>query len=162
MQTDAIKIAIETLGCKVNQCDSVAIGESLMNNGYEVVSSGSKADVYIINTCIVTGKTESQSRNLIRRALRNNDRAQVIVTGCYPHKSPGDLLSISNRVHVIGNSEKKDILFFLQKILSSHTPVQAVTDISLEKSFSTPPTTRFFNRTRAFLKMQDGCNSACT
>lgn len=162
MQKDKINVSIATLGCKVNQCDSAAMCESLGNSGCEIVPFSSQADVHIINTCVVTGKTEAQSRQLIRRALKKNPLSRVVVTGCYPQKSPADLTALSDRVHVVGNREKKDIDLYLSKILNGSKVVSEVSDISLEKSFTTPSASRFFNRTRAFLKIQDGCNSRCS
>ena len=162
MQKDRIRISISTLGCKVNQCDSAAMGESLENCGYEIVSFVKRANVHIINTCVVTGKTEAQSRQIIRRALKTDPLCRVVVTGCYAQKSPTDLKALSDRVHVIGNREKSDICLYLSKILNGSNPVSDVSDILLEKTFTTPTASRFLDRTRAFLKIQDGCNSGCS
>lgn len=162
MQIDRKKISISTLGCKVNQCDSAAACESLQNYGCKIVSFDTTADVYIVNTCAVTEKTESQSRQLIRRALKRNPFSQIIVTGCYVQKSPEDLRAISDRVHVVGNREKKDMPLYVAKLLSGCTNITAVSDICLEKKFTTPAGPHFFERTRAFLKIQDGCNARCS
>ena len=109
MNSNQIKIYVSTLGCKVNQCDSAAMEESLRTCGYEIVPSSKKADVYIVNTCVVTQKTEAQSRRLLRKYLRASPDCQVIAVGCYAQKSVEDLMGISKRVSVFGNSEKKDI-----------------------------------------------------
>lgn len=162
MHMHEIKISIVTLGCKVNQYDSAALSESLENHGYTLVPFSARADFYIVNTCAVTEKTEAQSRQFIRRALREHPCCQIIATGCYAQKSMQDLQKLSQRVHVVGNREKNDIPLYIEKIFSTAGHVNAVTDITLEKQFSTQPCTRFFEKTRAFLKIQDGCNSRCS
>ncbi len=155
-------VAIATLGCKVNQCDSAALQEALEQDGCAIVPFSGSADMYIVNTCTVTGSTESQSRQLVRRALRLNEEAQVLVTGCYVQKSTDELCAISNRVHVIGNHEKKDIVAFVEKIVRGQAAVREVSDIGQEKTFTTPAFSKFMNRSRAFLKIQDGCNARCS
>jgi threonylcarbamoyladenosine tRNA methylthiotransferase MtaB len=162
MKKNRPKISIATLGCKVNLCDSAAIYEVLKNNGCEIVPFSNRADIYIINTCVVTGKTESQSRQLIRRAIRTHPGCRVIVTGCYAQKSPGRLAGLSDRVHVLGNPEKKDVPLYVSKLLNGDTVPHTVSDIFSENKFTSPSCSHFFNRTRAFLKIQDGCNAGCT
>jgi len=162
MDTSNIKISVTTLGCKVNQCDSAAMEESLRNCGYEIVLPSKEADVYIVNTCVVTKKTESQSRQLLRKYLKTSPECQVIAVGCYAQKSVEDLKAVSNRVSVFGNSEKKDIGKYVNELLSHGQAKQQVSDILLEKTFSTPANPVFLDRTRAFLKVQDGCNSGCS
>ncbi|MEI6128146.1 MAG: tRNA (N(6)-L-threonylcarbamoyladenosine(37)-C(2))-methylthiotransferase MtaB [Pseudomonadota bacterium] len=162
MKKNDIKVSLSTLGCKVNQYDSEAMRESLEEYGFTLVPFRAHADCCIVNTCVVTEKTEAQSRQLIRRALGSSPGCRVIVTGCYAQKSQDDLLAISDRVHLIGNREKKDIPVFIAELLKSGMAVNAVSDISQETVFSTPACSRFFDRTRAFLKIQDGCNSRCS
>jgi threonylcarbamoyladenosine tRNA methylthiotransferase MtaB len=162
MNASNIKISVTTLGCKVNQCDSAAMEESLRNCGYEVVLPSKKSDVYIVNTCVVTKKTESQSRQLLRKYLRSSPDCQVIAVGCYAQKSVEDLKAVSKRVSVFGNSEKKDIGKYVKALLNNGQAKQQVSDILLEKTFTTPASPIFLDRTRAFLKVQDGCNSGCS
>jgi len=162
MNNNKIKISVSTLGCKVNQCDSAAMEESLRSCGYEIVPSSKKADVYIVNTCVVTKKTESQSRQLLRKYLRSSPDCQVIAVGCYAQKSVEELMAVSKRVSVFGNSEKKDIGKYVKELLSNGQTKHHVSDILLEKTFSTPANPLFLDRTRAFLKVQDGCNSCCS
>jgi len=162
MVNNNIKISVTTLGCKVNQCDSAAMEESLKNCGYEIVLPSKKADVYIVNTCVVTKKTESQSRQQLRKYLRSSPDCQVIAVGCYAQKSVEELRAVSKRVSVFGNSEKKDIGKYVNELLSNGQAKQQVSDIFLEKTFSTPASPKFLDRTRAFLKVQDGCNSRCS
>ncbi|MCP4716353.1 MAG: tRNA (N(6)-L-threonylcarbamoyladenosine(37)-C(2))-methylthiotransferase MtaB [Deltaproteobacteria bacterium] len=156
-------IALTTLGCKVNQCDSAALQDMLENAGFHFVSFGQRADIYIINTCVVTARTEAQSRQLIRRALRANAGARVLVTGCYVQKDPEVVFALDQRVHIIGNAEKKDISAYVDRLLTSaESSVKDVSSIAAETQFSTPAFSHFPERTRAFLKIQDGCNSRCS
>jgi len=162
MNNTNMKISVTTLGCKVNQCDSAAMEESLRNCGYEIVLPSKKADVYIVNTCVVTKRTESQSRQLLRKYLRYSSDCQVIAVGCYAQKSVEELKAVSKRISVFGNSEKKDIGKYVKELLSNGKAKQQVSDVLLEKTFSTPANPIFLDRTRAFLKVQDGCNSGCS
>jgi len=159
---DIVKtIAITTLGCKVNQCDAAAIAHGLREKGYELVPFSSEAACYIINTCVVTSSTESQSRQLIRRALNRTDTAPVIVTGCYAQKNSEQLQAISPRVRVAGNTEKDDLPHLIDALLQGERALFSVGDISCQRVFTTPGVDTFAGRTRAFLKIQDGCDSRC-
>lgn len=161
MQNSSAKIFISTLGCKVNQCDSAAMAESLKNSGYEIVHSADEADVCIVNTCVVTRKTESQSRQQVRKCLKLSPGGRVMAVGCYAQKSAEDLGAISEKVMVLGNREKKDIVTFANHFISSDKVQSCVSDIMREKHFTTPANPAFLDRTRAFLKVQDGCNARC-
>jgi threonylcarbamoyladenosine tRNA methylthiotransferase MtaB len=156
-----IKVAISTLGCKVNQYESAGILEMLDDNIYITVPFNTKADYYIINTCTVTGRTDYQSRNLIRRALRTNPEACVIVTGCYAQVAPYDLARIPGVTLVTGNAEKEHIPRLIGR-LAKVAPLLLVSDISETREFSGLNPLKFAGRTRAFLKIQDGCNSSCS
>ncbi len=162
LKKEDMKISISTLGCKVNQCDSAAMQTSLESSGYNIVPSGKAADVYIVNTCVVTKKTEAQSRRVIRKYLKSSPDCIVLAVGCYAQKSVEELKAVSKRVSVLGNSEKKDISTFVKEILSTGRVQMQVSDIMLEKTFSTPANPAFLDRTRAFLKVQDGCGSRCS
>lgn len=154
-------IAITTLGCKVNQCDAAAIAHQLQEYGHCLVPFTDEADCYIINTCVVTSSTESQSRQLIRRALRRSEKASIIVTGCYAQKNSDALRAISERVQVAGNAEKKDLPRLIDSLLKGQAAVFKVEDIAHQNVFTTPAAETFAGRSRAFLKIQDGCNSHC-
>lgn len=156
------KISVSTLGCKVNQYDSAAMAEEFEKQGWEVVNGVKWADIYIINTCVVTASTEAQSRQLIRRTLKTNPDAKIIVTGCYVHSNPEQLSAISRSVHLLGNSDKKDIIDFISSLRLKGSYHNRVSDIQKTSSFNTPPANRLFDRTRAFLKIQDGCNNRCS
>jgi threonylcarbamoyladenosine tRNA methylthiotransferase MtaB len=155
-------ISFATLGCKVNQYDSGAMADALRHEGFRIAPTAAGADICIVNTCVVTESTESQSRQIIRRVLREHPACRVIVTGCYANKSADALKALSDRVSVIGNSEKKDIAALVKSVLSGAPSFAEVADIASEKTFTTPSCTKLFDRTRAFLKIQDGCNSRCT
>jgi len=156
-----MKIAITTLGCKVNQCDSAAIAHALQEQGCVLVPFTHEADCYIINTCVVTASTESQSRQLIRRALGRSETAPVIVTGCYAQKNAAALQAISARVRVAGNTEKDELPRLIDALLQGGQPVFTVADLSGQRLFTSPGADTFAGKTRAFLKIQDGCNNRC-
>ena len=158
------KFTVTTLGCKVNQYESAAIAEQLNNSGYRQVRHEQTADACIVNTCTVTQKASMQSRQAVRKAMRSNPGARIIVTGCYAQTEPDAIKKIKGVHHIIGHADKHKIP---EIILSSDENVQhPVTiikrNIFLEHDFKSSPTTVFGNRTRPFLKIQDGCDSHCT
>jgi threonylcarbamoyladenosine tRNA methylthiotransferase MtaB len=161
-ENEPVTVAIATLGCKVNYYDSASMAEALLQDGYRMVLPAAAADVYIINSCTVTERTDAQSRQLIRRALKTNPRAQVIVTGCYAQHSPAAIAALSERIHILGNPEKSAIRSCIKKILEDKKRVFNVTDSKRDTTFSQGFLPRFVNRTRAFLKIQDGCNNSCS
>ena len=153
------KIAITTLGCKINQFESAAMTEALEQNGYSMVPFSEIADIYVINSCTVTAKTDAESRRLIRRATRMNPEARVVVTGCYAQMSAEEILKLPGVNLILGNSEKKDIVGFVQGL--SDEPQAVVSDISLERSGEGTPLESFAEHTRAFLQVQNGCDARC-
>jgi threonylcarbamoyladenosine tRNA methylthiotransferase MtaB len=156
-----IRVAISTLGCKVNQCESAGILEMLDETIYVSVPFNTKADCYIINTCTVTGRTDYQSRNLIRRAIRTNPEACIIVTGCYAQVAPHDLARIPGVTLIAGNAEKEYIPRLIERLVKG-APQLLVSDICKAREFSGLNPLKFAGHTRAFLKIQDGCNSFCS
>lgn len=156
------KIAITTLGCKVNQYDSAIMEEALREKGYQMVDFRTHADIYIINTCTVTTRTDYQSRQLIRRAKKRNPGAKIIVTGCYAQIAPQVLSRIPGVSLVLGNAEKHQIADLITNNLGEKSPHTIVSDINQETCLKDPPLHSFFHRTRAFLKIQDGCESFCS
>ena len=156
-------IAITTLGCKVNQYDSATIEETLRKAGHRIVDFKTEADVYIINTCTVTHKTDYQSRQLIRRAQKKNPGAQIIVTGCYAQVSAEKLKEIPGVSLILGNREKHSIADFITgSFLEKSDPRVMVSDMEEIVPFKDPPLRSFSKHTRAFLKIQDGCESFCS
>ncbi len=156
-----IKVAISTLGCKVNQYESAGILERLDKGVFLQVPFNTKADCYIINTCTVTSRTDYQSRQLIRRAIRTNPDASVIVTGCYAQVAPQDIARIPGVTFVLGNAEKERIPEIIQHIVKGD-PQVLVSDICKARELSGFSPLKFPGHTRAFLKIQDGCNSFCS
>lgn len=152
-------IAITTLGCKINQFESAAMTQALEQNGYSMVPFSDKADIYVINSCTVTAKTDAESRRLIRRATRLNPDARVVVTGCYAQMNGEELLKLAGVNLILGNSEKKEIVGFLEGM--DDQPRAVVSDISREKTGETAPLETFAEHTRAFLQVQNGCDARC-
>ena len=156
-------VAITTLGCKVNQYDSATIEESLTKSGFIIVDFKTPADVYIINTCTVTHKTDYQSRQLIRRAQKTNPKARIIVTGCYAQAAPESLRKMPGISLILGNREKQRITDFItDQLWEEPHPNLMVSPITGATTFTDQPLTSFSKHTRAFLKIQDGCESYCS
>lgn len=155
------KVAIATLGCKVNQYESAGIIEKLIERGFIIVPFSDLADIYIVNTCTVTGKTDYQSRQLSRRAYRKNPKASIIVTGCYAQIAPREISKLPGVAAVVGNSEKENIPDIIQNMIKGEQQT-LVGDISQARSISGLTVTKFPGHTRAFLRIQDGCNFFCS
>jgi threonylcarbamoyladenosine tRNA methylthiotransferase MtaB len=155
------KVGLTTLGCKVNQFESAALAEALQENNFSLVPFNSFADIYIINTCTVTASSDYQARQLINRVHRINPRAKIIVTGCYAQIASAALSQIEGVSLVVGNDQKKNIVRLLVEDLEQ-SPRIFVDDIFQEAEFCVMPVAGFHGRTRAFLKIQDGCNSFCS
>jgi threonylcarbamoyladenosine tRNA methylthiotransferase MtaB len=154
------KVAITTLGCKTNQFESAAMVESVRKQGFLMVPFSEAADIYIINTCTVTAKTDSESCRLIRRARRQNATARIVVTGCYAQIAFEKISHLPGVSLVLGNSEKKGITGFLEEI--DETQKIVVSDISQEKHAEGFKLETFAEHTRAFLQVQNGCNAFCS
>lgn len=157
-------VAIVTLGCKTNQFESAAMLEQLTGNGYSQVKFDAGADLVIVNTCTVTAATDSQSRNLIRRAQRLNPTARIVVTGCYAQVNPDELQKIPGVSLIIGNEEKKELLRLLtqtqQNDCSESTTL--VTDIRAAQHCTPLDLHTFAQRSRAFVQIQNGCDAFCS
>lgn len=159
-QANKKTVAITTLGCKTNQFESAAMHEALAGEGYCMVPFDGAADVYIINTCTVTAKTDAESRKLIRRAVRQNPAAHIVVTGCYAQIAPDELKELPGVSLIIGNVEKKGIAGLLREL--NDTPKVLVSDISLERDGGGASLETFAEHTRAFLQIQTGCDAFCS
>jgi threonylcarbamoyladenosine tRNA methylthiotransferase MtaB len=155
-------IAIATLGCKVNQFESEALMEALEQRGYALIPFEEGAEITIINTCTVTHRADFQSRQMVRRALRSNPNSLIIVTGCYSQVEPDAFLKTEGIHYFLGNREKSQIPNLLPLMQEGKFPRVQVGDIQEEKEFSETPLRSFRRHTRAFLKIQDGCNGRCT
>ena len=157
-------VGIYTLGCKVNQYESEAIAEQFTALGYTVTSPTGVCDVYIINTCTVTAESDRKARQFIRRAISKNPNACVIVTGCYAQVAPETVASIEGVSAVFGNREKNALSSFAQSYFSAKEQISVpfVSVPSLEDApFESMCITKF-DRTRAYVKIEDGCESRCT
>ncbi|QWV95932.1 tRNA (N(6)-L-threonylcarbamoyladenosine(37)-C(2))-methylthiotransferase MtaB [Geomonas nitrogeniifigens] len=153
------RIAITTLGCKINQFESAAMTEALEQNGYSFVPFTETADIYVINSCTVTAKTDAESRRLIRRATRMNPEARVVITGCYAQMAGDELLKLPGVNLILGNSEKKDIVGFIKGL--GDEPQAVVSDISQQRTGERTQLESFAEHTRAFLQVQNGCDARC-
>jgi threonylcarbamoyladenosine tRNA methylthiotransferase MtaB len=160
-ESSTVKVSIATLGCKVNQYESAAIGEALTERGHTIVPLSAAADCCIINTCTVTARTNYQSRQIIRKAIRKNPDALIIVTGCYAQTAAAEIAEIPGVTLIAGHAEKEQIPDLLGRLLKDRLEVY-VGDIRETRQISSLAVTRFQDHTRAFLKIQDGCNAWCS
>jgi threonylcarbamoyladenosine tRNA methylthiotransferase MtaB len=156
------KVAFYTLGCKVNQNETEALGALFKEHTYDVVDFVDKADIYIINTCTVTHLGDRKSRQVIRRAINTNPDAIIVVTGCYAQTSPGEVQKIPGVDLIIGTSDRARIVELIEEYKRGKEPVTYVNDILKVKDFEELPVDRLINRTRAYLKVQEGCEQFCT
>lgn len=154
-------IAFHTLGCKVNTYESNAMLKIFNEAGYQEVNFKEIADVYVINTCTVTNTGDSKSRQMIRKAIRKNPQATVCVVGCYSQIAPEEIEQIEGVGVVLGTQHRKDIVKYVDEYLKTGKPVIKVDNVMNLKKFEDLNIDRFKN-TRAFLKIQDGCNNFCT
>ncbi len=154
-----MKISIQTLGCKVNQSESAFMEGALNDKGHEVVDLSDSPDVYIVNTCTVTQKSDYQSRQLIRKAIRSG--AKVIATGCYAQVSPDELKKIEGLDLIVGNTAKSGIVNHVESLKEDRgTPILVIDKGCDNAQILSNP--YYSGRSRAFLKIQDGCNASCT
>jgi len=156
------KVAFCTLGCKVNQYETEAILEMFKKNGYEVVGFEQVADVYIINTCTVTNLSARKSRQMIRRAKKNNKDSIVVAMGCYSQVSPDEVFSIPEINLVIGSKDKGKIIEKINMIEKGAGKLNLVQDIMRIREFEELGVETYKEHTRAFIKIQDGCNRFCS
>ncbi|MFC2004358.1 tRNA (N(6)-L-threonylcarbamoyladenosine(37)-C(2))-methylthiotransferase MtaB [Chloroflexota bacterium] len=149
-----MKVALDTLGCKLNQAETKLLARQLAEAGYSMVSTVEEADVYILNTCTVTHIADRKSRHLLSLAHRRNPDAIMVVIGCYAQRAPQELARIDGVSLVVGNDEKPHLVSLLQEsgCLGNPTSIQDNSTINHEPE----------PRTRAFIKIQDGCNSFCS
>ncbi len=157
------RIVFITLGCKVNQYETNAMAQKLIAAGYNVVEYGEKADIYIINTCTVTNMSDRKSRQMLRKAKENNPDSKIIAVGCYAQVAKEEIKKIKEVDIVLGNEEKKDIVKYCNDILESKTEnIGEIKDISNIKEFSEFGKITYTEKTRAVIKVQDGCDRFCS
>ena len=155
------KVAFYTLGCKVNQYETEAMLELFEKEGYEKAETEDYADVYVINTCTVTHMSDRKSRQYIRRMKKKNPDAIIAVVGCYSQVSPAEILSIDEVNLVMGTNDRKKIVEEVKKIDASRK-VSTVDDIMKVKAFEEIEINKTNGKTRAFMKIQDGCDRYCS
>lgn len=157
-------VGIYTLGCKVNQYESEAIAEELLKNGLSIESPSEPCDAYIINTCTVTAESDRKARQFIRRAISKNPDAYVVVTGCFAQVSPESIAAIDGVDTVIGNGNKLDAAKAVADMLKSKKEKTAPTIAvgNIENAPFESMRISSFERTRAYVKIEDGCENRCT
>ncbi|EZX24243.1 MiaB-like tRNA modifying enzyme [Staphylococcus aureus C0673] len=155
-------VAFHTLGCKVNHYETEAIWQLFKENEYERVDFETNADVFIINTCTVTNTGDKKSRQVIRRAIRKNPDAVVCVTGCYAQTSPAEIMAIPGVDIVVGTQDRHKLISYIEDYKQSRQPINGVGNIMKNRKYEELEVPYFTDRTRASLKIQEGCNNFCT
>lgn len=155
------KVAFSTLGCKVNQYESDAMAKLFRDKGYDIVHENEPADVYVINTCTVTNLGDRKSRSIARRARRQNPMAVIAVVGCYAQVASDEVMRIEGVNLVLGTNERMKIVDYVED-LGPWDKVSAVGDIMEVAEFEELQIDEHGDRTRAFIKIQEGCNQYCS
>ncbi|QQK79678.1 tRNA (N(6)-L-threonylcarbamoyladenosine(37)-C(2))-methylthiotransferase MtaB [Salicibibacter cibi] len=153
-------VAFHTLGCKVNHYETEAIWQIFKHAGY--VQSETRADVYVINTCTVTNTGDKKSRQAIRRCIRQNPDAVICVTGCYAQTSPAEVMDIPGVDIVVGTQDRSKMIGYIEDFKQSREPINGVSNIMKTRVYEELDVPAFTDRTRASLKIQEGCNNFCT
>ncbi|WP_335869312.1 tRNA (N(6)-L-threonylcarbamoyladenosine(37)-C(2))-methylthiotransferase MtaB [Bacillus sp. 2205SS5-2] len=155
-------VAFHTLGCKVNHYETEAIWQLFKENQYDRVDFEKSSDVYVINTCTVTNTGDKKSRQVIRRAIRKNPDAVICVTGCYAQTSPAEIMAIPGVDIVVGTQDRQKMLAYIEQFKQEREPINAVKNIMKNRVYEELDVPAFTDRTRASLKIQEGCNNFCT
>ncbi|GAA0341062.1 tRNA (N(6)-L-threonylcarbamoyladenosine(37)-C(2))-methylthiotransferase MtaB [Bacillus carboniphilus] len=155
-------VAFHTLGCKVNHYETEAIWQLFKEEGYDRTDFEKTADVYVINTCTVTNTGDKKSRQVIRRAIRKNPDAVICVTGCYAQTSPAEIMAIPGVDIVVGTQDRRKMLDYIEQYKEERQPINGVRNIMKNRVYEELDVPYFTDRTRASLKIQEGCNNFCT
>jgi len=159
-------VGLMTVGCKLNQYETEGVAERLEEQGFLVVPFDGPADVYVVNTCTVTGRSDYRSRQMLRRAARKGGGALVVATGCYAQREPDALAAMPEVDLVVGNGSKRDLAGLVVKHLCSDARNRDETRIQVrplrDETFEAFDIKQFRGYTRAFIKIQDGCDNRCT
>ena len=158
----AYTVGLTTLGCKVAQYETEAIAEEFERHGFRLCRFGDRCDVYVINTCTVTAESDRKCRQVIRRAIQNNPRAQVLVCGCYAQTSPGEVGRIPGVTYVGGTAGKMKLAEAAERLLGSPPGAPVMATESLEGACFERMSIRKAPRTRAYIKIEDGCACRCS
>lgn len=156
------RIALHTLGCKLNAAETATIGRQFLDRGYRLVEFGEPAEVCLINTCTVTERADRECRQIIRRARRSAPGAFVIVTGCYAQLAPEEIASIDGVDAVLGSQEKFDVFTHVDPSRRSPVPRVCVSELGTLAEFGPAYAAHDLGRTRGYLKIQDGCDYLCS
>jgi threonylcarbamoyladenosine tRNA methylthiotransferase MtaB len=154
------KVAFHTLGCKLNFSETSTVARLFENKGYEKVDFKEKADIYIINTCSVTAKAERKCRTAIKKVQKINANSFVAIIGCYAQLKPKEIIKIEGVDLVLGTSEKFNLFSYIDNLSKKEIPEIHSCEIDVVNNFL--PAFSSNDRTRSFLKVQDGCNYWCT
>ena len=158
-----MKVGFCTLGCKVNQYETNVMIEKLNKAGFEIVDFNNKADIYVINTCTVTNMSDRKSRQMLKKAKKQNKEAIVIVTGCLAQVGSEELSKIKEIDLILGNEQKKEIDKYIKEYVDNNSKEKInVSDIMKEESYTNEMLTTFYDKVRAIIKVQDGCNNYCS
>ena len=156
------KVAFITLGCKVNQYETNAMTQKFIESGYEVVNQHEKADIYVINTCTVTNMSDRKSRQMLRRVKEINDQAIVVACGCYAQVAKNELEKIEEVDLILGNNEKKEIVKYVEEFAETTANSLNCSDVMYKKEFVDFGNVTYTEKTRAVIKVQDGCDRFCS
>ena len=156
-----MRVCFYTLGCKVNLNETGALEQMFRSAGFTIVPEGEKADVFVVNSCTVTNFGDQKSRKWLRRAKRENPGAVTVLTGCYPQAFPEEAARFLEADLVCGNGDRKAILENVMKLLDGHERIVAIAPHARGERFEELPVERFETHTRAFIKVEDGCNRQC-
>jgi threonylcarbamoyladenosine tRNA methylthiotransferase MtaB len=162
-QGEAVRVAFWTLGCRLNQYDTEGMKTSMSKSfAVEIVPWNESAHVYVLNSCTVTGKADQECRRLARQVKRRHPESKVVVAGCYAQTQPEALAKVTEIDGVLGNTTKDDVADWLPRILGADHPLLSVEEFQDDPVFDSPLIDGFSGKSRAFVKIQDGCNLRCT
>ena len=156
------KIAFYTLGCKVNQYETNAMEQKFIESGYETVDFNEKSDIYIVNTCTVTNMSDRKSRQILRRAKMKNPNSIVVAVGCYAQIAKEKLEEIEEIDLILGNNEKKDIVSYIENYINSKYNKIHLEDVLHQNEYLDFGSVTYSEKTRAVIKIQDGCDRFCS
>ncbi len=157
-----MKVKLYTLGCKVNQYETEEITEQLLKNGYAITLDDNEADVFVVNSCTVTAESDRKTRQLVRRLKRNHPESVVVLTGCMPQAFPKEAADLTAADIVIGNKNNVQLLEKLRAYFENRTRLVSVSQHQSGEPFLGAPITDFHERTRAIIKIEDGCDRFCS
>ena len=157
------KVSFYTLGCKVNQYETNAMMQKFQEAGYEIVNMNDNiADIYIVNTCTVTNMSDRKSRQVLRRLKEKNKDAIIVAVGCYVQVAKQELENMSEIDIALGNEEKNEIVKYIERFIFEKNKLIQIDDINLKKEFKDMGQITYTEKTRAVIKVQDGCNNFCS